>query len=156
MKRSKISYKNKKVSIGLDVHKSFYVACAVCEGEVLKKCRMPATTDNVLKFIKSHYEGSEIQTCYEAGFSGFVLHRDLASKGIKNLVVDPASMEIASNNRVKTDKRDAEKLAIHLDGSRLRSIHIPEPSREHKRTLTRLRRSSFDVTNKQVVALTRL
>ncbi len=56
-----------------------------------------------------------IETAYEAGFSGFVLHRILEKAGINNIVVNPGSIEVAVHNRVKTDKTDAVKIATLLE-----------------------------------------
>lgn len=52
-----------------------------------------------------------ILSCYEAGLDGFWLHRLLESKGVENLVVDPASIQVDRRaKRLKTDRSDAEKL----------------------------------------------
>ncbi len=59
-------------------------------------------------------------------FRSFALHRKLVNLGIDNIVVHAAGMEIAVNNRVKTDKRDATKLANLLEAKRLKGIHIQE------------------------------
>jgi transposase len=56
-----------------------------------------------------------VRSCYEAGLDGFWIHRYLAAHGIKNIVVDPASVEV--NRRAKqrkTDRLDAQKLVRHL------------------------------------------
>lgn len=143
---AKISYAGKRISIGLDVHKSFYVACAVFEGAVVKKSRMPAEPENVIKFINRYFPGADVITCYEAGFSGFALHRELIGCGIPNLVVHPASIEVSSRDRVKTDKRDAEKMAKQLDANRLRSVRIPSIEQECRRTLTRTRQQIVSKT----------
>src|SRR5439155_27306262 len=81
----------------------------------------------------------KINTAYEAGFSGFHLHRHLISHGINNIVVHPGSIEVASRDRVKTDKRDALKIATQLAAGRLRGVFVPSLEREEKRTVTRLR-----------------
>jgi transposase len=78
-------------------------------------------------------------SAYEAGFSGFVLHRVLAAAGITNLVVNPASVAVAANDRVKTDRRDAKKLAVDLADGRLRGISIPTEAEELARLLPRTR-----------------
>jgi transposase len=93
----------------------------------------------VVSFIRDNFAGAEIRSCYEAGFSGFWLHRYLVSQGIENIVVNPASIEVEANNRVKTDKRDSLKMALQLDANRLRGIHIPSEEQEHRRTLHRTR-----------------
>ena len=64
------------------------------------------------------------------GFSGYVLHRKLENAGIRNIVVNPASIAIASNDKVKTDLRDSKKLAVELSDKRLGAIYIPTVDEE--------------------------
>ena len=78
-----------------------------------------------------------VSSVYEAGFSGFVLHRKLVSSGIDNIVVNPSSLEVAANDLVKTDRKDALKLAMHLYQGRLRGIHIPSEEQERGRLFHR-------------------
>jgi transposase len=67
------------------------------------------------------------------------LHRYLIAHGINNIVVHPGSIEVASRDRVKTDKRDAFKIANQLSVGRLRGIFVPSQAREEMRSVTRLR-----------------
>ena len=54
---------------------------------------------------------AEIRSCDEAGWDGFWLPRHLGSEGVKNLVVDSASIEVnRRRRRAKTDRLDAAKL----------------------------------------------
>lgn len=128
-----------RVYIGLDVHRAFFVASCVSEGVVVKRCRLPAKSEAVVSFIKKYFPDSEVKTCYEAGFSGFWLHRELEAAGISNIVVHAASIEVAANDRVKTDKRDSLKMATQLSAGRLKGIRIPSLEEEHSRLLPRTR-----------------
>ncbi len=92
------SYAGQKVFIGIDVHKRTYSVVAVMEGEVLKKWRTSAFPQELVKQFQRFFSGAELYTVYEAGFSGFVLHRVLEKAGIKNLVVNPGSIEVAVHN----------------------------------------------------------
>ena len=139
MDTANIAYKGKKIAVGIDVHRKFFVVAAVCEGQLLKRCRLPANGVSVVAFLRKHFNEAELKSCYEAGDSGFWLHRHLVSQGIKNIVVHPAAVEIESRNRVKTDKRDALKQAVQLDAGRLRGIHVPSEAEEHQRLLHRTR-----------------
>lgn len=80
-----------------------------------------------------------MRTCYEAGYSGFWLHRELEAAGIQNIVVHAASIEVAANDRVKTDKRDSLKLATQLAAGRLKGIRVPSLEEEYRRLLPRTR-----------------
>ncbi len=89
-----------------------------------------------------YFPGASFKTAYEAGFSGFVLHRNLEKAGIPNIVVNPGSIEIAVHNRVKTDKRDALKIATLLEAGRLKAIRVPSFQQEQQRLLTRTRQQA--------------
>jgi transposase len=134
-------YTGKKVYMGIDVHKKTYVCVSVCEGNVVKKDAMPAEPGTLITYIKNYFSGAVLETAYEAGFSGFHLYRVLNDVGIKNHVIHPGSIEVASRDRVKTDKRDAKKIAIQLEAGRLRCIYIPSLEQEAKRSTSRLRKN---------------
>ena len=136
---AKISYEGKKVFVGIDVHKKSYSVVAVVEGVIVKKWRTVASPDKLGEQLRRYFPGASIHTAYEAGFSGFVLHRVLEQAGIDNIVVNPGSIEVAINNRVKTDKRDARKIATLLEARRLTGIRVPSPQQEQERMLTRTR-----------------
>ena len=135
----KISYSGKKVSLGIDVHAGTYHVTCVVSGEVVKRASMKGEPGELLRFISGHFSGANVITAYEAGFSGFELHRILASAGIKSLVVHAGSVEVASRDRVKTDKRDSQKLAIQLDAGRLKCVRVPSREEEAARVLHRTR-----------------
>lgn len=135
----RVSYAGKRVYIGIDVHRAFFVACCVCEGVIVKRCRMPAQSAAVMSLITQYFPEADVKTCYEAGYSGFWLHRELTGAGISNIVVHAASIEVAANDRVKTDKRDSLKMAEQLSAGRLKGIRIPSVAEERRRLLTRTR-----------------
>src|SRR6267142_1684467 len=57
----------------------------------------------------------EVISCYEAGYDGFWLHRQLSAHGIRNYVIDPASLQVDRRaRRVKTDRIDTERLLRSL------------------------------------------
>jgi transposase len=134
-----ISYVGKAVFIGIDVHKKTYAIVARMEGEVVKKWTAAASPQALAQQLLKYFAGATIYSAYEAGFSGFVLHRELEQHGIHNLVVNAAGIEVAANDRVKTDKRDAHKLSILLEAKRLKGIRIPSKVEEAHRMLSRTR-----------------
>ena len=135
----KRSYEGKTVYVGIDVHKRTYSVVCVVEGIVVKKWQTVAHPTRLILQLFRYFRGASLQTVYEAGFSGFVLHRTFFKAGISNIVVNPASIEVAANNRVKTDKRDALKMATLLEAGRLKGIRIPTVQEEQRRLLTRTR-----------------
>lgn len=135
----KLSYKGEKVSIGIDVHKAHYTVCCMVKSRVIQRATMPANPNKLLEFIRTRFEGCEVRTAYEAGFSGFTLHRVLEEGGIFNLVVNAGSIEVAIRDRVKTDKRDSFKLADLLDCGRIKGIRVPSIEEEQNRLVHRTR-----------------
>jgi transposase len=139
---NKYDYTGKIVYVGIDVHKKTFACVSVCDGQIVKRDSMPAKPEILLSYLKNSFSSAlEINTAYEAGFSGFYLHRYLTIHGINNIVISPSAIEIASKDRVKTDKRDALKIATQFSVGRLRGIFIPEKQREESRSVTRLRSS---------------
>ncbi len=141
MKRTKsiTSYIDQDIFVGIDVHKKTYYVVARVNQEIVKKWTAPASPQKLGEQLLKYFGEGRIHTAYEAGFSGFALHRKLVKLGIDNLVVHAAGIEVAVNNRVKTDKRDATKLATLLEAKRLKGIHIPSEKEENRRLLTRTR-----------------
>src|SRR5204862_552514 len=82
---------------------------------------------------------SALRTCYEAGPTGFGLYRLLRSMGVACDVVAPSLIPRPPGDRVKTDKRDARRLArLHRAGE-LVAIAIPTPEQEAVRDTCRAR-----------------
>jgi transposase len=134
-----IDYTEKTVFVGIDVHKKTYAVTCLCEGQVVKRDTLMARPERLGEYLQKYFPGAHLKTVYEAGFSGFALHRYLLEIGIDSQVVHAAGVEVAAHNRVKTDKRDSLKLAVQLASGRLKGIHVPTPQREAYREVSRLR-----------------
>ncbi len=132
-------YSGKIIYVGIDVHKKTYACVSICEGEIIKKDTMAACPTVLINYIRNQFSGATVETVYEAGFSGFHLHRQLVAAGINNRIVHPGSIEVAVRDRVKTDKRDARKMATQLAAGRLKGIYVPTLEQEAKRSASRLR-----------------
>ena len=77
---------------------------------------------------------ARVAACYEAGPTGFELHRLVTSLGVGCAVVAPSLIPKGSGDRVKTDKRDARRLAVLHEAGLLTPIRVPTPRR--KRSVT--------------------
>jgi len=138
------NYIGKTVFVGIDVHKKSYSVYCICERTKVKSWSMAANPQELIQTLKKNFSGARLCTVYEAGFSGFALHRELISAGIESIVVNPGSVETASRDKVKTDKRDAKKLSEQLSDGRLESIYIPSLEEELLRLNTRMRQTLVD------------
>ncbi|HMB06489.1 MAG TPA: IS110 family transposase [Isosphaeraceae bacterium] len=127
--------------VGLDVHKSSIVI-AVADGE-----RGPAT---ILSTISNDFASlrqalhrlgtpERLSCCYEAGPAGYGLYRQLRAAGYRCTVIAPSLVPVQSGNRVKTDRRDAAKLAHFLRSGDLTTVHVPDEATEAIRDLERAR-----------------
>lgn len=130
-------YMGKDVFVGIDVHKKSYSIYCICDRERVKSWTREANVGQLIEQLLSYFAGARIHTAYEAGFSGYALHRALKEAGICNIVVNPGSIEAASRDKVKTDKRDAKKIAEQLSDRRLKCIYIPSIEDELLRLYTR-------------------
>jgi transposase len=138
------NYTKETVYIGIDVHKKTYTVTAICNGIVVKRDTIAAYPEQLGRYIKKYFSGAIVHTVYEAGFSGFHLHRFLLVQGINNIVVHPASIKVTAKDRVKTDKRDSLKMAKQLANGELKGVYVPNEEREQFRILTRTRNKLLD------------
>jgi transposase len=127
--------------VGLDVHKES-IAIAVADGDgsaPQNVATIPNDTTVLLKRLKKMGLGVKLTCCYEAGPTGFVLQRALSAAGIECAVVAPSLVPQKAGDRVKTDRRDAVKLARFLRSGDLTTVHVPEAATEAMRDLERCR-----------------
>ena len=82
----KYDYTGKTIYMGIDVHKKTYACVSIYEGEIVKKDTMRADPATLIVYIKNQFSGAKLETVYEAGFSGFHLHRELIQAGVNNQV----------------------------------------------------------------------
>lgn len=140
-----------KAYIGLDVHKAktvIGVAKAGNEDPFLHG----SCSSNIRVFMKSlrkllskyGWKKEEVRICYEAGPCGFPLARHLLRMKYPVEVIAPSLIPTQSGDRVKTDKRDAKKLARSYRAGDLTAIHIPDASDEVIRDLCRARTDAVD------------
>src|SRR3981189_3162550 len=73
--------------------------------------KSPNRVESIRKLVKKLGSVEQVQACYEAGATGYVLYWQLAELGVKCEVIAPTLVPVKAGNRVKTDRRDAEKLA---------------------------------------------
>jgi transposase len=124
------------VSVGLDVHAASIRVAAVRGDELLAEQTLPYDHEAVERSVRL-WRGA--RCCYEAGPTGFGLYRHLNAVGIECDVVAPGLVPQRAGDRVKTDRRDARKLARLHAGGLLEAIYVPSPELEAGRDLIRAR-----------------
>jgi transposase len=124
------------VTVGLDVHARSIRLAAMRADELLEERTLPYDHEAVERLL---HRWPAVRCCYEAGPTGFGLYRYLVERGIDCAVVAPGLVPQRPGDRIKTDPRDARKLARLLAGGLLQAIHVPSPEVEAARDLVRAR-----------------
>lgn len=126
--------------IGLDVHaESIAVAVAEVGGEVRSLGTIPNRAESVGRLIRKLGKPESLRVCYEAGPTGYVLYWQLTELGVRCEVVAPTLVPVKAGDRVKTDRRDAEKLARCYRAGDLTAVWVPDKAHEALRDLVRAR-----------------
>jgi transposase len=124
--------------VGLDVHaETIAVAVAEGGGEVRSVGIIPNKLESVRKMIGKLGPVQHLKVCYEAGPTGYVLYWQLTQLGVACEVIAPTLVPTKAGDRVKTDRRDAEKLARCYRAGELTAVWIPDAAHEALRDLVR-------------------
>lgn len=116
--------------IGMDVHTTNYTLCAfTLEG---KKAFGRMTINPDIKELVKYLEtlnrqlggGIEFECGYEAGCLGYTLYHELTARGYKCVILAPTTMP-STAKEIKTDKRDALKIAKCLAYGTYSPVHVP-------------------------------
>lgn len=129
--------KGNKIFIGLEDSKKTWKICVRSDGMIVDETSMPAKYDVLRTYVMNRFPDCEITVMYEAGFQGFWLHDLLEDDGIKCIVTPPNKVTCAKDDRVKTDKRDARRLAKNLENRDYASCHVPDRERREDRQISR-------------------
>jgi len=127
--------------VGLDVHcATISVAIADPDQAPVSYGKIPNEPTAIHKLMQ-RLGGAEriLRVAYEAGPTGYVVQRQLSELGIECMVVAPSLIPVRAGDRVKTDRRDALKLARLLRSGDLTPVWVPDREHEALRNLVRAR-----------------
>lgn len=129
--------------VGLDVHaETIAVAVAEPDGEVRALGMIPNRPESVRKLVKKLGPAEHLRVCYEAGPTGYVIYWQLTGLGVRCEVVAPTLVPVKAGDRVKTDRRDAQKLARSYRAGDLTPVWVPDAAHEALRDLVRAREAA--------------
>jgi hypothetical protein len=133
--------RNRITYVGLDAHKATIQVAMLIPDQKPVEWQIqnePAAVRRLAKRLLK--EGTtELSTCYEAGPCGYTLQRQLNSLGVACQVIAPSLIPVKPGDRIKTDRRDARKLAELLRAGLLTEVHPPTAEEEAVRDLCRAR-----------------
>lgn len=134
---------SKVLFVGLDVHaETIAVAVAEQAGEVRSLGVIPNRLEAIRKLVHKLGPVKPLKACYEAGPTGYVLYWQLTQLGVACEVIAPSLVPIKAGDRVKTDRRDAEKLARCYRAGELTAVWVPDAAHEALRDLVRAREAA--------------
>lgn len=129
--------------IGLDLHaETITVAVAETSGEIRALGKIPNRPESIARMVKKLGPRQNLRVCYEAGPCGYVVYWQLTRMGVHCDVVAPTLVPVKPGDRVKTDKRDAEKLARAYRNGDLTPVWVPDAFHEGLRDLLRAREAA--------------
>lgn len=135
--------------IGLDTHKTFTEVAYIEDIRGAKPIRLGRIFSNKMAFkklvrqLQSKYPQATLHFVYEAGPCGYWIYRLLTSLNQCCYVIAPSLIPQKPGDHIKTDKRDALKLAKLLKSEDLTPIYVPEPEDEAVRDLSRARETAM-------------
>lgn len=128
----------KEVFIGLEDSKKTWKIAVRCDRMVIHQVSMEAKYVLLKQYLRNRFPGCTVHLMYEAGFKGFNLHDLLAEDGIDCVVIPPHMVTEPKANKVKTDKRDANRLARILESHDYRDpCCVPDKERREDRQVSR-------------------
>ncbi|RZW38810.1 MAG: IS110 family transposase, partial [Flavobacteriaceae bacterium] len=137
----KISFKDKDIFVGIDVHKKSWdikiLTAHTFQKQIHKTLPSP---EFVANYLNAHYPQANFKCVYEAGFCGFWIQERLSKLGLNTIIVHPGDVPTTDKEkRFKDDRIDSKKLALSLRSGQLMGIHIPSKQMQRDRSLVRQR-----------------
>jgi transposase len=129
--------------VGLDVHAETITAAMAERDQAARDVgTIPNREDSIRKLAKKLSEGGAWAACYEAGPTGYALYWQLTKLGIPCVVIAPTLVPTRAGDRVKTDRRDAQRLASSFRAGELTPVWVPDAEHEALRDLVRAREAA--------------
>lgn len=132
--------KEKARFLAMDVHaETISEAVAEADREVRSLGTIANRAESIRKLIRKVGSVEQLRACYEAGPTGYVLDWQLSELGVECAVIAPTLAAVKAGDRVKTDRRDAERLARSHRAGDLTAVWVPDATSEALRDLVRAR-----------------
>jgi transposase len=130
--------KGKEIFVGLEDSKKTWEVAVRCEKRIVHEASMEAKYPVLARYLGNKFPECAIHVIYEAGFKGFNLYDQLTEYGIDCVVIPPHLVTEPKVNKVKTDKRDAKRLALVLENHDCDlPCHVPDRERREDRQISR-------------------
>ena len=126
--------------LAMDVHKLSISAGVLAAGSLSPVVdRVGSDEESVRRLVARFEDPGRVWACYEAGPTGYELARHLRGLGVRCEVIAPSLIPSRPGDRVKTDRRDAARMALLFRAGQLSSVRVPSVAEEGVRDLCRAR-----------------
>jgi len=130
--------KGKEVFVGLEDSKTTWKIAVRCDRMLIHRVSMEAKYPALIRYLRNKFPDCTIHVIYEAGFKGFNLFDRLTEDSIDCVVIPPHMVTEPKVNKVKTDKRDANRLSLILENHDFEDpCHVPDRERREDRQISR-------------------
>lgn len=147
--------------IGMDVHTTNFTLCCYSfeDDKVYATVQVQPEYTQIIKYIdrirKQRGKDTRFVCGYEAGCLGYSLYHQLTNHGVECVILAPSTMATAPGNKIKTDKRDAEKIARCLAYHQYKPVYIPDEEDDAVKEYIRMRddvKAHLKETKQQIIA----
>ncbi|MDY3225258.1 MAG: IS110 family transposase [Candidatus Faecousia sp.] len=147
--------------IGMDVHTTNFTLCCYSfeDDKVYAAVQVKPEYTEILKYInrvrKQRGEDTRFVCGYEAGCLGYSLYHKLTDHGVECVILAPSTMAETPGKKIKTDKRDAEKIARCLAYHQYKPVYVPDEEDDAVKEYIRMRddvKAHLKETKQQIIA----
>ena len=147
--------------IGMDVHTTNFTLCCYSfeDDKVYATVQVKPEYTQILKYInrirKQRGEDTRFVCGYEAGCLGYSLYHQLTDHGVECVILAPSTMAETPGKKIKTDKRDAEKIARCLAYHQYKPVYVPDEEDDAVKEYIRMRddvKAHLKETKQQIIA----
>ena len=147
--------------IGMDVHTTNFTLCCYSfeDDKVYATVQVKPEYTQILKYMnrirKQRGEDTRFVCGYEAGCLGYSLYHQLTDHGVECVILAPSTMAETPGKKIKTDKRDAEKIARCLAYHQYKPVYIPDEEDDAVKEYIRMRddvKAHLKETKQQIIA----
>ena len=139
--KEKVSFVGQTIHLGIDVHKKNWSVSVYLGDKFVKTFHQESIGTILLQHLKTNYPEAIYKACYEAGFCGFSVQRELTLLGIECSVVNAADIPQTNKGMLsKTDAADSRRIGEAFSKGLLKPIYIPKANIEADRNLVRYRK----------------
>jgi transposase len=140
LQRNNNSFKGQNIYIGIDVHLKSWSVSILVEPYLKRQFVQKPSSEALRSYLDREFPEGTYNAVYESGFTGFSTYYKLQEVGINCIVVNAADVPTTNRDSVmKSDRIDADKLAVALKSGMIKGIYVHEKENLDDRSVLRLR-----------------